>query len=282
MSDLDLPPDVVPDKRPFLEPETDLTGRGMMLFFTGLAIAFVGAMCGIGGGLFAVPLLHFGFRMHLRRAVATSLCLVFATASAATIAEVLSGESEIHWGKVGFMTIGVLLGAQAGFPISKRFDTRQLRGVFSVVIFVAALRILFAGSDGPMVAAPPGWWPNLYAGLAGFAAGFVSPILGIGGGLVMVPALLLGPSALGFAAVRACSMAAAAVTSLRSLSMYWKEGSIHHIAAPFLAAGALVGASLGVTMVHMPGVIDYARQLLGLVLIFVSYRFATAWWKGRE
>jgi len=282
VSEAESQPESVPEERPFLEPEKDLTGSGPKLFFIGLGIAFIGALCGIGGGLFAVPLLHFGFKMHLRRAVATSLCLVFATTTAATIAEVLSGESEIHWGKVGFMTIGVLLGAQAGFPISKRFDTRQLRGVFSIVILLAALRILFAGSEGPIVAAPPGWWPNLYAGLAGFGAGFVSPILGIGGGLVMVPALLLGPSALGFAAVRACSMAAAVVTSFRSLSMYWKEGSVHHIAAPFLAAGAFVGAILGVTTVHMPGVTDYARQLLGLVLIFVSYRFATAWWKGRR
>ena len=40
------------------------------------AIAFVGAMCGIGGGLFTVPLLHFGVRLPLKQAVATALVLV--------------------------------------------------------------------------------------------------------------------------------------------------------------------------------------------------------------
>jgi len=264
-----------------LADEADLRGRGWMLGFVGMAIAFVGAMCGIGGGLFAVPLLHFGFRIHLRRAVATSLALVFATTSAATLAEVFSGESAIQWGKVGFMTLGILLGAQAGFPVSKRFDTRQLRGIFSVVILAAALRILFRGEAALVEPVATGWWPNLYAGLAGFGAGFVSPILGIGGGLVMVPALLLGPSGLSFAAVRACSMAAAVVTSGRSLSMYWREGSLHHIATPFLAGGAFIGAIVGVGAVHMPGVIEHARTMLGLVLVFVSVRFAVAWWMGR-
>ena len=269
------------EERAFLGPEVDLEGRGWMLGILGLLIGFVGAMCGIGGGLFAVPLLHFGFKIHLRRSVATSLALVFATTTAATIAEVLSGESEIQWAKVGFMTLGILLGAQAGFPVSKRFGTRQLRGAFSIVILAAALRILVHGDEPLVRTIQEGWWPNLYAGLAGFGAGFVSPILGIGGGLVMVPPLLLGPSGLGFAAVRASSMAAAVVTSGRSLTMYVKEGSLHHIAAPFLAGGAFVGAILGVTTVHLPGVVDYARSMLGLVLVFVSVRFAVAWWKGR-
>jgi len=268
------------DPKPFLDPEVPIGKRKHLLGFAGLLIGFVGAMCGIGGGLFAVPLLHFGMHLHLRRAVATSLGLVFATTVAATLAEVFSAESAIEWTKVGFLVIGVLIGAQLGFPVSKRFDARELRGVFSVVIAIAAIRVLFHGEvpDGSDIVT--GWWPNLYAGLVGFLGGFVSPILGIGGGLVMVPALLLGPSALGFAGARACSMAAAVVTSGRSLSMYWKEGSLHHEAAPYLSGGAFVGAILGVNFVHQPGVVGYARTLLGVVPIFVSVRFAVAWWKG--
>lgn len=269
-------------RKPFLDPEVPIGKRKHFLSFAGMLIGFIGAMCGIGGGLFAVPLLHFGLHLNLRRAVATSLGLVFATTVAATLAEVFSGHSAIEWTKVGFLVIGVLIGAQLGFPVSKRFDTRQLRGVFSVVIAFAALRILMSGDapDGSHIVT--GWWPNLYAGLAGFLGGFASPILGIGGGLVMVPALLLGPSALGFAGVRACSMAAAVVTSGRSLSLYWKEGSLHHEAAPYFSGGAFVGAILGVKLIHQPGVVEHARTLLGFVLIFVSVRFALAWWNGRK
>jgi uncharacterized membrane protein YfcA len=175
-----------------------------------------------------------------------------------------------------------LVGAQLGYPVSKRFDTRNLRGLFSIVIAVAAVRILFAGAHLVEPSTEPVTWQAItYAATAGFFGGFVSPILGIGGGLVMVPALLLGPSALSFAGVRACSMAAAIVTSGRSLTLYWKERSIHSQVAPPLALGAFIGALVGVGSVHQPGVIHYARVLLGLVLLFVSIRFALSWWKER-
>lgn len=272
-----------PTSESMIGPPKDRGGRSPLFFVTGLAIAFIGAMCGIGGGLFTVPVLHFGFGLRLRRAVATSLLLVFATTTGATLTEVVSGQSAIHWPIVGFLALGILVGAQLGYPVSKRFDTHNLRGLFSIVIAIAAVRILFAGSHLVEPATEPITAKAIaYAATSGFFGGFVSPILGIGGGLVMVPALLLGPSALSFAGVRACSMAAAIVTSGRSLTLYWKERSIHPQVAPPLALGAFLGAVLGVSSVHQPGVIHYARVLLGLVLVFVSARFAIAWWKERE
>jgi len=272
-----------PTSESMIGPPTDRGGRAPLFFVIGLGIAFIGAMCGIGGGLFTVPILHFGFGLKLRRAVATSLLLVFATTSGATITEVASGNSAIQWPIVGCLALGILVGAQLGYPVSKRFDTHNLRGLFSIVIAIAAVRILFAGAHLiEPVTEPITGTAIAYAATAGFFGGFVSPILGIGGGLVMVPALLLGPSSLSFAGVRACSMAAGIVTSGRSLMLYWQERSIHPQVAPPLALGALAGAILGVSTVHQPGVIHYARILLGIVLVFVSVRFALSWWKERE
>ena len=263
-------------------PPRDLTGKQPHLFVAGMAIAFIGSMCGIGGGLFTVPVLHFGFRMSLRRSVATSLCLVFATTSSATVAEMLSPSSAIVWPLVGCLMIGTLLGAQIGYPLSKRFNAHNLRGIFSIVIMFSAYRVLFGGAaDDHSVEGSIRLTSAFYAAGAGFLGGFVSPILGIGGGLVTVPALLLGPSALTYQGMRACSMATAVVTSGRSLSLYWKERGIHQQAAIPLSLGAIVGAALGVTSVHQPGVITYARLMLGVILFFVSLRFAWAWWKGR-
>ncbi len=46
----------------------------------GLPIGFASSLCGIGGGLFAGSLLHFGLGFSLKRSAATALVLVFATA----------------------------------------------------------------------------------------------------------------------------------------------------------------------------------------------------------
>ena len=268
-----------------LSAEVDLGKRGKFLVLVGFAIGFVSSMCGIGGGLFAVPLLHFGFKLHLRRAVATGLCLVFATASASTLTEIatamLGGESSVRWPTVACLACGALVGTQVGYPVSKRFDTRQLRGIFSVVIAIVAVRILTADGGSGGLEGEASLYNYAYAVAAGFFGGFVSPILGIGGGLVMVPALLLGPSALGFAGARACALAAAVVTSGRSLSMYWKERSLHLKAAPLLGGGAFMGAIGGVNAVHVEGVVVVAKTMLGLVLIFVSIRFAVAFLRGK-
>ena len=268
-----------------LEQEVDLGSRGKFLAIVGFLIGFVASMCGIGGGLFAVPLLHFGFKVHLRRAVATGLCLVFATTSASTLTEIVAGQfgdgSSIRWPLVGCLALGALAGTQLGYPISKRFDTRQLRGVFAIVIAVVAVRILTSGGGAAGLEAEASLGNYLYAAGAGFLGGFVSPILGIGGGLVMVPALLLGPSALGFAGTRACALAAAVVTSGRSLSLYRKERTLHTKAAPLLGGGAFLGAIAGVNAVHLDGVVDIARIMLGYVLLFVSIRFAAAYLRGR-
>jgi uncharacterized membrane protein YfcA len=268
-----------------LEREVDLGNKRILLAVVGALIGFVSSMCGIGGGLFAVPLLHFGYKVHLRRAVATGLCLVFATTLASTLTQIstdlLGSTDAIRWPLVGCLAIGALGGTQIGYPISKRFETRQLRGIFSIVIAIVAYRILNSGGGVEIAAAEASLGNYLYAAGAGFLGGFVSPILGIGGGLVMVPALLLGPSALDFEGARACALAAAVVTSARSLNLYWKERTLHTKAAPLLGGGAFLGAIGGVHAVHLDGVVDIARSMLGFVLIFVSVRFAFAYLRGK-
>ena len=54
--------------------------RTLGLSVAGSLIGFLGSMCGVGGGLFAIPLLHYGLGIELRRAGATARCRVFATA----------------------------------------------------------------------------------------------------------------------------------------------------------------------------------------------------------
>ena len=53
------------------------------LFGLGVVISLLAAVCGIGGGLFAVPILHYAYRLSLKASVATSLALVVVSTSTA-------------------------------------------------------------------------------------------------------------------------------------------------------------------------------------------------------
>lgn len=247
----------------------------------GLVIAFLGSVCGIGGGLFAVPLLHFVFRRPMRLAVGTSLYLVLVVTATSTLTEVLHSESTLRPELVGLMAIGALFGNQVGYALSKRIPQRVLRLIFVVVLSIAAWRV-FAQASGTGNELALGEDLELDAAkialvlAIGFGGGVLAPLLGIGGGLLMVPALFLLMPEIGFLGARAQSMAVGSVNAARSVFFYQRENAIDGVGAAWFSAGALVGAVLGVLFVHQPGWADPARLAMGGILVLVALRFALA------
>jgi hypothetical protein len=256
----------------------------MALFATGLLIAAYGAMCGIGGGLFAVPVLHYGFKRSLKSAVATSLCLVVASALSATVFEAFHPESALRWSLVAVVLSTALLGTHVGMWIARRLATRSLKLLFCAVLGGAGLKLILASSavNGAVVA---GWVPDsgayLVAAITGVFAGVAVPLLGVGGGLVVVPALLFGLPEVGYLGARATSLAVATVTASRSVWMYGRDGLVDWWLARWFASGALVGAVLGVELVHLPGAPEVGRSLLGAALCLTSVRFGWDWARTR-
>ncbi len=252
-------------------------GKRVALASAGFCVAAFAAMCGIGGGLFAVPLLHYGFRFPLQRSVATGLGLVAATTASATIAEALHSESAIDWAVVGAMLAGGLIGTQLGFRAAKKLKPHRLKMIFVVVLIIAATRILTGKPSSAAVEASGMSFDALQLGLValiGMGAGFTSPLLGIGGGLVSVPALFLGFPDFGYLGARACSMALGSVTSLRSLWLYQRENRVDLGVASWLGGGAFLGAIVGVQLVHLNGADRLGQYFLAGLLIVVAIRFA--------
>lgn len=236
----------------------------------GLVIGFAGALCGIGGGIFVGPILHGVRKVPLKRAAATAILVILATTLAATAAELFRADSELRWPIVLPLAAGALLGTQLGFAASQRVDERGLKAFFALILFLAGLRLFFFSSalTGTSVRVAQG-----AASLAiGFAGGFLTPLLGIAGGVLMVPAvfLLLGQP---FGVARACALAAGAVAALRSLWLHGRAGNVSYALGLPLAAGALLGALGGVLAAHHPTLAHGGRILLASVLLVQSVRF---------
>lgn len=259
-----------------------VTRGDLALVPVGFLVAVVGALCGIGGGLFAVPILHFVRRLELKRAVASGLLLVLVTTAGSTVTEALRPDPDLTWSRVLPVVAGVLVGAQLGFLASRRISTRALRGVFVVVLFLAGLRLFLSssGAETGVIEIQGGATGTLLALLAGLGGGFVAPLLGVGGGLVMVPTLFLGLG-LPFGEARATSLAAGAVGALRSLVLHAKDGRVDFRAGAPLALGALGGSIAGVWAVHLEGAAEVGRLLLAAILWFTAGRFALEVWRAR-
>ena len=241
------------------------------------AAAFVSSLCGIGGGLFAVPLLHYLGGLPLKRAVATSLCLVLTLSLTATAVEGLHVASGLRGEVVACLILGGWLGARAGLRVAERIDVKLLKRLFVVVLLFAAARIFMldalvdtsAGSGvslGPLTAC--------VVVAVGMGAGFIAPLLGVGGGVIAIPALFLSLPSITYLEARACSMAMTIFVSGQSVHAYWKRGEINLPRAGGLIVGTLVGALAGVFAVHLEGWAALARNAMAVVLLLVAVRFA--------
>ncbi len=251
----------------------------LALLVLGLAIGAWSTLCGIGGGVFAVPLLHYAYGFELRAAVANSLWLVAASTSAATIAELARADSVLDLRVLAVLVFASVAGTRAGFWISQRIPTRALKLIFCVLLVAVAWRV-FAAPTYPSTGAGASALLELSAGAyasiacVGLLAGIVAPLLGIGGGLVAVPGLFLGLPAIGYATARACSTAMSVFNGWQSVWLYRKEKLSRPATAMWLAGGALVGGVAGDALVHVEGVVPFAQRLLGATLLLAAARFA--------
>jgi uncharacterized membrane protein YfcA len=256
-----------------------MTARGAALALFGFLIGTWSTLCGIGGGIFAVPLLHYVYGLPLRAAVANSLALVAASTTSASLVEVFRHDTALHLPVLAVMTGSSLAGTRAGYFVAARIGGRTLKGVFCVLLVGVGVRVFFAAAPGGTGTSVP---PDLafsameYAEIAavGAFAGFTAPLLGIGGGLVAVPGLVLGVPALGFASARACSTAMSSFNSWQSLWLYKRDRLLESRFAIPLAAGALVGGVVGDLLIHTPSVVALAQKLLAVTLLLTAVRFA--------
>jgi len=236
----------------------------------GFAIGFAGALCGVGGGIFAGPLLH-ARGSTLRRSAATALLVVLATTLTSSVAEVLRPDSELDLAVAVPLALGALFGAGFGFALSQRVDERALKWAFALMLFLGGLRVLFFTTALGGASFGPAATVALALGI-GVAGGFLTP-LGIAGGVFMVPALFLCLHSLGFNGARACALAAGAVGATRSFALHARAGNVVFPLGWPLAVGALIGAIGGVIAAHDPILSHGGRILLGIVLLAQAARF---------
>lgn len=154
----------------------------------GAAAGVLSGLFGVGGGIVIVPGLVLLGRMEQRRAHATSLAAIVPIALAGVAGYAL--DDGVDWAAAGLLTAGAIAGTVAGTRFLRRAPERGLRVIFAFFLLISAALLPFeATSTKPLGEL------GLVAGAAlvavGLFAGTLAGLLGVGGGIVMVPALVL-------------------------------------------------------------------------------------------
>jgi uncharacterized membrane protein YfcA len=109
----------------------------------GLAIGGLTGFLGVGGGFLVVPMLAFGLRFPLRRAIGTSLVVVAVVSFVGLAAHLAQGERSLDAAVTVAMAATCATGAIAGMRFAPRLPERVLGRAFAGVVALTAVYVLF-------------------------------------------------------------------------------------------------------------------------------------------
>lgn len=161
--------------------------RILVLVLIGLAGGILSGAFGVGGGIILVPLLVTFAHLDQRRASATSLLAILPTSIAGSITYIANGE--IDFVAAAFIAAGAIVGAIIGANLLKRIPIVWLRWMFIALLVIIAVRLLLIEPErgDPLDFTP--WLAVAYVAL-GLVMGIASGLLGVGGGIIAVPAMV--------------------------------------------------------------------------------------------
>jgi uncharacterized membrane protein YfcA len=269
---------------------TPLSGLGLVAF--GLIVGTYGTMVGAGGGFLIVPVLLLVWHLPPALAAGTSLSVVFLNAGAGSISYARQGRVDYKSGIL--LALPTLPGSVAGAFVAERISGRAFDVMFAVLLLSVAGLLLWKpvgrGEEHAHHEVDPNapWWRmsrvivdksghefryqyNIIWGLViSFFVGFLSSILGIGGGIVHVPALihLLGfPSHL----AAATSHFILANSALVGASTHVALGNVLFVPAALMGVGVIIGAQIGAAIAkRAKGAVTV--RLLSVALMVVAIR----------
>ncbi|MDQ6986527.1 MAG: sulfite exporter TauE/SafE family protein [Mariprofundaceae bacterium] len=214
----------------------------LSLWLAAPLIGLVLSLFAAGGGMIAVPLLSFGMGMPLKQAIATSLIIVACVSLVALLQK--KRWQLIEWRLHRFFAIGGMLGGFLGASIGLHMADKIQAIIFAVLV----LMVVWSMNSGLMqkISANAKTTPCdcRYSMLAGLATGLITGLLGIGGGFLIVPLLLMLGVA-NYQSVIAHSLALIISSSLVAALRYAENLDIAWQPTLLIVALAAVGAWLG-------------------------------------
>lgn len=211
--------------------------------FVGFALGLLGG----GGSILATPLLLYVIGLGPHQAIGTGALAVSASAFTNFATHFRAGN--VRWRSAGLFAIIGMFGAFIGSALGKSFDGKKLLFLFAILMMVVSIRMFRSKPGQPLQDIPAGHRycnrqsiPKI-AGSA-MAVGVLSGFFGIGGGFLIVPALLFSTGMPMLFAVGS-SLLAVGGFGLATATNYALSGLIDWAVAVEYIAGGFIGGWIG-------------------------------------
>lgn len=242
----------------------------------GLVIGALVGLLGGGGSILAVPALVYLAGQDLQQAVATSLLVVGITAVVAVLPRLR--ERQISW------RIGLLFGvagaatAFAGAAVNRVLPDELTLALFAVVMVGAGIRMLqekpATGTACAVDGGPVNWRRCLPRTLAGgLVVGFLTGLLGVGGGFLIIPVLVLALG-LPISAAIGTSLVIVAINSAAGFAAHAGEATLD-VPVTLAFTGAAIAAALVAGQLAAHTDTDRLRRWFAWLVLGVAGLIAT-------
>ncbi|WP_029145842.1 sulfite exporter TauE/SafE family protein [Microbacterium luticocti] len=247
----------------------------LLLIGIGLAAGLLSGLFGVGGGTVIVPMLTFLAGFEHRRAAGTSLAAIVPTAAVGVISYAVHGA--VAWIPALILAAAAVIGAQVGTWLLARMPVNVLRWVFVgfLVVVIIGLFFVIPSRDAQL---PLTWLSVLGLIAVGLLTGVLSGLLGVGGGVIIVPALMLGFGVSDLIA-KGTSLLMMIPTALSGTIGNLRRGNVDLFAAALVGVSACTMTAVGAWLATLLNP-TAANILFAVFVAFIAVQMALKAWRG--
>lgn len=167
--------------------KAERTPAAFPLILVGIAGGLLSGLFGIGGGTIIVPALAIWLSMPQKLSAGTSVAAILPTAVVGATSYAVQGH--VDWIAALCLAVGIVVGAQLGSALLAKLPVGAIQWGFMVFLAVIIVSLWFVVPQrGDQISLTALTVPLLV--VTGFLTGILSGVLGIGGGAIVVPALM--------------------------------------------------------------------------------------------
>ncbi len=239
-----------------------------LVFFIIAIASFIFAMLGLGGGMVYVPVLNWaGFDMV---SVAIPLGLLLNGLNTMFVLIPFARKRLVDWKGGSVMAATALIAAPLGAMTSDRVPVQTLKILFAAMIIAAALRILWSSKRAEPEAKMSFKKRSVIGLFVGTFAGFIGGMLGLGGGFIIAPILMM----MGYKTKEAAATTAFVVTfsSFSGYLGHMSQGGMNWGLTAIVVGAVIIGSQLGGSYMTRKAKSKQVKIIYAIVLLLIAVK----------
>ena len=238
---------------------------GIMFLIIGAA-SFIFAMLGLGGGMVYVPVLNWaGYDLvH----VAIPLGLLLNGLNTLLVLIPFARKKLVDWKGGAVMAVTALIASPLGALTSDKVPVQTLKILFAIMVVAAAIRMIFSSRQPEPEEKMTVLKRSIYGFLTGAFAGFIGGMLGIGGGFIIAPILMM----MGYKTKEAAATTAFVVTfsSFSGYMAHVAQGQMNWPLTIVVVIAVIIGSQMGGRYMTQKAKSKQVKIIYAIVLFLIA------------